>query len=121
MRDKIKIDLPTRTEKRYIISSPEIFLDRISPYVERKRFSNNEYVQTIYFNNDEHVVPFEFSIKARRYMPGFSDCPVLENATYFLDLKRGKGEDKQKVRLEAKLEEATKIINKEYSFSKIPL
>lgn len=121
MKDKIKLDLPTRIEKRYIIPSPQKFLDRISPYVERKRFSNNEYVQTIYFNNNEHVVPFEFSIKARRYLPTLPDYPFLDKGTYFLDLKKGKGENKQKVRLEATLEEATKIVNKKYAFSEIPL
>lgn len=121
MKDKIKIDLPTRIEKRYIISSSENFLDRISPYVERKRFSANEYVQTIYFNNDEHVVPFEFSIKARRYLPNLPDFPVLDDGVYFLDLKKGKGNDKQKIRLEATLKEITKIVNERYSFSEIPL
>lgn len=122
MKDEIKIDLPTRTEKRYIISSLENFLDRISPYVERKRFSNNEYVQTIYFNNDEHVVPFEFSIKARRYLPNLPDFPVLDDDdVYFLDLKRGKGNDKQKIRFKTTLKEATKIVNETYSFSSIPL
>ena len=121
MKDKIKIDLPIRTEERYIVHLDENFLDRISPYVERKIFSDNEYVQTIYFNNEEHVVPFEFSIKARRYLPNPPKSPVMDDSIFFLDLKRGSNKDKQKIRLKATLEEATKIINERYSFSEIPL
>lgn len=122
MKNSIKIDLPTRTEKRYIIFSPENFLEKISPHVERVKFSENEYVQTIYFNNEEHVVPFEFSIKARRYLPRPTfNYPPLDKGVYFLDLKRGVGENKQKVRLETTLEEATEIVNEEYPFSKPPL
>jgi len=122
MKNEIKIDLPSRRERRYVVRSSEQFLKLLSPYVKRKKFSNNEYVYTIYFNNDEHVVPFEYSIKARKYLPGFIELPVLDNDVYFLDLKMGKGEhQKEKIRLEATLEEATKIINEKYSFSEIPL
>jgi len=122
MKNEIKIDLPSRREKRYVVRSSKQFLKLLSPYVKRKKFSNNEHVYTIYFNNDEHVVPFEYSIKARRYLPGFIELPVLDNDVYFLDLKMGKGEHyKEKIRLEATLEEATKIINEKYSFSEIPL
>lgn len=122
MKNKIKIDLPSRRERRYIVRSSKQFLKLLSPYVKRKRFSKNEYVYTIYFNDDEHVVPFEYSIKARKYLPGFIKLPVLDDDIYFLDLKMGKGEHhKEKIRLETTLEEATKIINEKYSFSEIPL
>jgi hypothetical protein len=120
MNKSIKIDLPYRIEQRYILPSPEKFLDKISCYLERKLFSNNEYVHTIYFNNDEHTVPFEFSIKARKYLSHPSN-PVLNNDLYFLDLKRGKGEDKEKIRLQMPLKEIINFINKTYHFSKIPL
>lgn len=54
-------------------------------------------------------------------MPKFSDSIVLDNDIYFLDLKRGKGENKEKTRLEVTLEEATKIASELYPFSEIPL
>ena len=117
----ITLDLPRRIERRFIIPSSAQFLDRVSPYVERKRFSDNRVVQTIYFNTDEHIVPFEMSLKARRYLPGFPAHPSLEDDTYFLDLKTTENEYKQKVRLETTLEEATEIVNGKFPFSEIPL
>jgi hypothetical protein len=111
MDKRIKIDLPERTERRYVIPSPQKFLDKISSFMERKKFSDNEYVQTIYFNNDEHTLPFDLSIKARRYLPRLPSHPVLDEGLYFLELKIDKGEYKQKVRMDA-----AKIINEEYSF-----
>ena len=121
MQKEIKIDLPTRTEQRYVVLDAERFLALISPAVERKKFSDNDYVQTIYFNNEDHVVPFGLSLKARRYLPSSPDYPVLDNSIYFLDLKSGLDQDKQKTRLEVSLEEATKFINKNYHFSEKPL
>lgn len=106
---------------RYAVPFHEQFLESLSPYVERVKFSDNEYVQTFYFNNEEHVVPFEHSIKVRTYLPNPVDLPVLDSNICFLDLKKGKGEDKQKVRLETTLKEAAQIVNEKYSFSEIPL
>lgn len=122
MRNRIKVDLPLRTERRYVILTPGEFLNSITPYVERKKFSDSEYVQTIYFNNEEHAVPFGFSIKARQYLPQIAGQPILDDREkYFLDLKQGQGENKQKERLETTLGEATKIVNERHRFSEIPL
>lgn len=96
MRNSVRIDLPIRTEKRYIISSSEDFLRKISPYAQRKRFSDDEHVQTIYYNNEEHAVPFDLAIKARRYLPRFPDSPALDGGVYFLDFKKGEGQYKKK-------------------------
>jgi len=121
MKKEIKVDLPSRIEYRYVIPDAGKFLALIGPSVERKKFSENECVQTIYFNNEEQIVPFGLSLKARRYLASPPNYPLLDDSLYFLDLKSGLSEDKQKTRLEVTLTEATKIINEKYHFPGKPL
>lgn len=121
MGNEIQIDLPLRNEKRYGTCFPEKFLKLLSSFTEQKQFSPDEYVHTIYFNNDEHAVPFAYAIKTRRYLPSFIELPVLANDACFLDLKTGIKEQKEKIRLETTLQGAVKIINTKYHFSEIPL
>ena len=118
--NKVHVDLPKGTERRFLLPDINHFLNITSPHLERKRFSHNEYIRTIYFNNDQHVVPFETSIKARKYLKE-PETYNFDPDSYFLDLKKGHGQDKEKIRLEATLEEATEIINREFKFSDKPL
>jgi len=121
MSKEVQIDLPNRKELRYIVPNSEGIMAKLDPYIQKKNFSHNEIVQTIYFNNDNHDVPFSLSLKARRYLPDYTEKIILNHEQYFLDIKQGQGTDKQKVRLEGNLEELTNIINQKFNFSKTPL
>ncbi len=114
----VSVDLPNRTEKRYIIQAPEALLEAISPHVREKVFSDNEYVQTTYFNNEDHVVPFTLSLKARKYLPEPITLPEIDDCIYLLDVKTGKKDNKQKVRRESTLRDAVELINRTYKFQR---
>ena len=88
MSKKIYLTLPQRTEKRYVILSQEKFLDRLSSIAARVILSDDEYVQSIYINNEDHFHPFFYSTKLRRFLPQPSNLPRLDDGTYFLDEKR---------------------------------
>lgn len=118
MDNNIKVDLPTREELRYLVFNPEEIMAKIDPYVTRKQFSENEIVQTIYFNNDNHDVPFSLSLKIRQYLPSSPTILELNQEKYFLDIKkRNQDNKKEKVRLEGNLRELLKIINQEFKYS----
>jgi hypothetical protein len=121
MAKEIQVDLRNRKELRYIVFNAEQIMNRLASHVVRKKFSDNEIVQTIYFNNDNHDVPFIFSIKARRYLADYTEKIILGQDRYFLDIKQGQGADKQKVRIEGSLDELTKIINQRFNFGVTPL
>lgn len=58
----------TRKEERYYLEKSKTgdFLKNLSSIAQSKSFLNH-WNQTLYFNNSEHEVPFEVSIKARKY------------------------------------------------------
>jgi len=62
------MDFITRREERYCVESSRVveFVEEISSIAAPLKFSTG-YNQTLYFNNSEHEVPFEISVKARRY------------------------------------------------------
>lgn len=62
------MNLKTRKEERYIINKTKTqdFVKKISQITSPEIFPTN-YNHTLYFNNVEHEVPFEVSIKGRRY------------------------------------------------------
>ncbi len=57
-----------RGEFRYVIELSKVgdFIDGIKAIAKQKKFPTS-YNHTIYFNNTEHEVPFEVSIKGRKY------------------------------------------------------
>lgn len=110
----VELDLPRRIERRYVMLYPDRFISALSQHAERVIFSDNEYVQTIYFNNEEHAIPFGHSLKARRYIAEPPKEAALEDDGYFLDLKILKGVEKQKTRIAVGLREAMEIANKIY-------
>lgn len=111
MQPAIPIDLPHRRERRFVIPSVDEFLALLAPHVERVFFSSNEYVETIYFNNDDHQVPFDMSLRARRYLPG-PQLPALDaNTSYFWEVKTGTDQIKEKHRTLDRLERIISQLN----------
>lgn len=57
-----------RMEEGYFISNSDLkgFLKKLSAIAVEKKFKT-PYNQTIYLNNDDHEVPFNFSVRARKY------------------------------------------------------
>lgn len=122
MNKNIKVDLPNREELRYLIFNAEQIIAKLAPYVDRKKFSDNEIVQTIYFNNDNHDAPFSLSLKIRQYLPTRTEILKLNKNKYFLDIKKRNSDNrKEKVRLEGNLEELLQIINQEFKYGDSPL
>lgn len=60
--------MQSRKEERYYLATSALqeFLTQIKPISSQRNFLT-DYNHTLYFNNTEHEVPFELSIKARRY------------------------------------------------------
>ena len=60
--------MTTRKEERYLLSmsAVEQFREKIQPITSRKEVLT-DFNHTVYFNHSEHEVPFEVSLKARRY------------------------------------------------------
>jgi len=114
-QNEVTVDLPNRTETRIILQDHETFLNRLEPYFRRIRFSDKECVHTLYFDNDSHTVPFDLSLKARRYIDGIKEHPVLDNDNYFVEIKGGKREQKHKRRYELSLSQAKGVINEQFS------
>lgn len=95
---QIPIDLPRRRERRFVIPSVDEFLALLAPHVERVFFSSNEYVETLYFNNDHHQIPFDMSLRARRYLPAVGPPTLDDTAEYFWEVKMGSERMKAKHR-----------------------
>jgi len=104
-------DLLIREELRYLCDSPQEFISLIHRFFTQTRFSENDSIETIYFDNDEHVLPFIASARARRYCTSTCELPALNNDQYFLEFKVSDGTTKSKERSEDSLERATEIAN----------
>lgn len=85
------IDL-SRRELRFFIILPFLgyFLEKLSKRLARINFSSNQIVQTIYLGNEEQIVPWGISLKARRYLPDFSFIPNLDPDQQFLSERKKK-------------------------------
>ncbi|MEK7619145.1 MAG: hypothetical protein AAB416_02805 [Patescibacteria group bacterium] len=117
LRRRRTIDLYNRTERRYSISDADVFISALSDLLEPVKFSTCCRTETIYFNTDEHIVPFETSIKARRYIPAdHLAAPVLDMAVpYLLEIKYGSGDYKRKVRTHLiAFDELLQVLPKKY-------
>lgn len=115
-RRRRTIDLQKRIERRYALAGAECFVSRLSELIEPIEFSDCCWAETIYFNTDEHIVPFETSVKARRYIQNHDRPPTLDDATpYLLEIKIGTGDYKRKKRTHTlPLGEILKILPKKY-------
>lgn len=104
-------DLLIREELRYLCDSPQEFVALIHRFFEQTRFSDQDCAETIYFDNDEHVLPFIASARARRYCSNTCELPTVNNDQYFLEFKLSNGVTKTKERVEDSLEHATELAN----------
>ncbi|MCW1296443.1 MAG: polyphosphate polymerase domain-containing protein [Candidatus Parvarchaeota archaeon] len=83
------MDLIKRTEERYLIeaSNSNKFLKEIESIVSPQVFPTN-YNHTLYFNNNEHEVPFEISVKARRYSSSPFDGKLNLDDEWIFEIKK---------------------------------
>ena len=117
----VTTDLPKRTEERHLVLSSD-YKKFLEQNLELKQFSDNNLVQTIYFSNDDHFVPFLLTLKIRRYLPVESKRSIFSfSGKWFFDIKERRNEKRYKVRTEATLQEALNTINKKYAENKVPL
>lgn len=104
-----------RSEKRFMISLADLprFLRGMSKILEPQVFSENQIARTIYFNNPDYPVPWGWSIKARRYLPDFSQVVFLNpRELYRLEIKTQKeGDIREKIQKELPLEEVPQFIS----------
>ena len=104
------VSLPNRTESRYGMADCGEFIEALAGRFRPISFSDKNFVQTIYFNNDDHEVPFGTSLKLRRYVSDPTQ-PVLSGDGYFLEIKRGRDKQKDKVRIGLDIEGARQYVN----------
>lgn len=106
-----------RKEERYYIENSKIgdFIEEISSITHPKIFPTN-YSQTLYFNNPEHEVPFEVSIKARKYdhSPWGERFELDLNEEWILEIKKDfvfeNSRLREKERENLRLEEILKVL-----------
>ncbi|MCL5239116.1 MAG: hypothetical protein M1286_01420 [Candidatus Marsarchaeota archaeon] len=81
-------DANGRREERYIIDSSRAgeFTGLIRPFSEPQTFVDR-YAHTIYFNNQEHELPFEVLIRARRYADGHLDGHIDMETAFTREVK----------------------------------
>lgn len=114
-----------RVERRFFIILPFLksFLGRIMKDFRQKIFSQ-EVVQTIYLGNDEQTIPWDTSVKARRYLSSFYDPreTISLSDIFLLDIKRQKYEDWQVREKQSRVEMSLKeIISTSSDLLQIPL
>jgi len=119
--EKVKVDLPERVEKRFVVSNQD-FIKKLLEIAEEISFSDKKYIQTVYFNNEEYVVPLTSSIKARTYLQGPQEHPtLLYDSEYFIDFKEAKDKYRRiKERVKTNLKDGLKIINKNFKLQVRP-
>lgn len=117
---KLKSIAP-RTENRYIIEEQNLhkFISQINTILKSQNFET-DYNHTIYFNNLEHEVPFEVSIKGRRYSKS-SDLGVLDyNEEWILEIKEDIIKDNSRLRKKTReILSLKEIINKVQKINEI--
>jgi len=106
-----------RKEERYYIKNLQAkeFIEKLALITQPKLFPNS-YNQTLYFNNSEHEVPFEISIKARKYTfsPLGEHLKLTPDEEWIFEIKRDlvrkNSRLRQKERKNLKLDEILKIL-----------
>ncbi len=108
----IDFSMPEREEIRFALVQHEHFLETIGGRFVSKQYSDKPYTQTIYFNNDDHDVPFGVSLKVRRYVQDpLCSLLSLTDKDYFLEVKKSSGSKRTKTRDVMTLEEAERFLN----------
>ncbi|MDD5416942.1 MAG: hypothetical protein PHU12_03120 [Candidatus Aenigmarchaeota archaeon] len=79
-----------RKEERYCVdhSKTEEIIEELSHFMSEQR-NLTDYNQTLYFNNLEHEVPFNLSIKARKYINNTTDRMIefQKNDKWIFEIK----------------------------------
>lgn len=83
-----EMKMTRRTEERFImkVSDSERLTKRIDCIADREDYEN-QYTHTIYFDNPEHELPFEVSLRARRYADSYLNGPLNTGEQYKIDDK----------------------------------
>jgi acyl carrier protein len=116
----------TRKEERHVIESSKLneFIDEIRSITSPKIFPRN-YNHTIYFNNFEHEVPFEVSIKARRYSSSPFDVNLNLDDKWIFEIKRdtivGNSRLREKKRKELSLREILEELSNTNKIEETPI
>ena len=111
---KTAIDV-LRSEKRFLLLPERLpsFLKEISSMLGERTFSENRVARTIYFNNDDYPIPWGVSVKARKYLPDFSEKIIISpEEIYRVEIKSSGEEDvREKIQRELPLAEAISFIS----------
>jgi hypothetical protein len=117
---KIITNLNSRIEKRYVIKDIDQYLSILKQQGFREeKYSDNRVTQTIYFNVPNDSLPYDVSLKARRYLPIKPQSVVLEpEDMYFLEIKKSILTDentrREKIRYEGTLKEILNYLRQMY-------
>lgn len=114
------IDLFNRREERFFVPTEftKTFLKEINYLLKVKRFSNYDTVETIYFNNIYHEIPWGISLKARRYKKNLTSKKKIKlnlKEKYLLEIKKESDQgsfSSEKNRYELSLKDAIAFVNK---------
>lgn len=115
-----------RKEDRYLIDLQDLgkFRKEIGKISTPKIFPSN-YNHTIYFNNQDHEVPFEVSVKGRRYSPEPFNGQLGLDGKWILEIKQDSVKNRfrlrEKIRTELGLEEILMKLKKDSFIKFFPL
>ena len=117
-----EVDLPERREIRLILPGDrrqELFA-LLSEGFQEVCFSDRSITRTIYFNNQNHEVPWGYSLKARQYLPqrSLAEGGLLDKDQVCLVEIKGSIDrfSKSKTRFEMTLEEASQFLRNNVPF-----
>ena len=108
-----------RNEERFILPTKNNFINYLNRNFLKINFSENNYLQSIYLNTDDHILPFYEGVRVRRYLLKPELRPKLNYNDYFLvetgGLINGK---KRKIRYSDKFKNVIKLWNKKFITTK---
>lgn len=111
-----KYNLNFRNEERFILPVKNNFINYLNRNFRKINFSENNYLQSIYLNTDDHILPFYEGVRIRRYLLKPELNPKLNLNDYFLvetgGLINGK---KKKIRYSGKLKDVISLWNKKFN------
>lgn len=111
-----EVDLPKRSELRFVLPQEQAshILQLLESEFEPISYSDRGVTRTIYFNNQEHEIPWGFSLKARQYFHGRSNPggTLDPEEVYLIEVKETISEtERSKRRHQMTLSEATDFLH----------
>lgn len=113
--EKLEVNLAKRTETRYITGDIDKLLSELHKHFSTVTFSDDKWVQNIYFDTPTHEVAMNKAIKARRYLPDNTKLLNVFQDDYIIEVKDCSGLIVEKQRYMAKLSEVPAVI-KQHGF-----